>query len=108
VLSTESYVRVRWSWLAFLAAQVAFSTLFLMGIMVQTMAWKVNVLKASASATLLAISSEGRGLLERQGLGGVENPTEMTRKLQTLTGKFTMAADRGWLIDLGRRGDGVT
>jgi hypothetical protein len=108
VLAPESFVQVQWGWLAFLATQVALTTAFLMCLMVQTAVWKVRVLKSSALAPVVALSSDGRALLERQaGVGGVEAQDAMARKLDTITGRFR-PTDSGAVLDLARKGVGVT
>ncbi|KAK3394351.1 hypothetical protein B0H63DRAFT_43517 [Podospora didyma] len=108
VLITESYIRVQWSWLAFLASQVAISTMFLLGIMVQTAVWKVKIVKGSAIATLFAITAKDKAALELERGEGEESPgmdfetNGMTRKLESLTCRLTQA-NRGWALDLARR-----
>ncbi|KAK0630085.1 hypothetical protein B0T17DRAFT_506582 [Bombardia bombarda] len=101
VLILDSYVSVQWAWLAFLAAQVTLSAVFLVGIMIQTAVWKVRILKASAMATLFAIPADGKMVLERRGLGSIDDDNSMTQRLESITGRFKLG-DRGWKLDLGR------
>lgn len=101
-LIPESYVRVRWGWLAFLALQVFLVVVFLGSIVAQTAIWKVKVLKSSTIATLFAIGAEDKVLLERQNLGGINNTAEMTRQADMLTGEFG-EGDQGWVLEVARR-----
>ncbi|KAK4043715.1 hypothetical protein C8A01DRAFT_32244 [Parachaetomium inaequale] len=104
VLSTETYVHIRWAWLTFLAIQIVLSVSFLVGIMVQTAVWNVKILKGSSTAALLAISADDKAYLEeRENLfldGGPES--EMARKMKTITCRFR-PGERGWGLELGKR-----
>ncbi|KAK1837182.1 hypothetical protein QBC39DRAFT_325960 [Podospora conica] len=74
-LLPETYIRVRFAWLVFVAAQVALSVAFLAGIVVQTAAWDVEVVKGGGSATavMMAVSAgaarEMPARLAREGGG---------------------------------------
>ncbi len=91
----------------FLAAQVSLTAVFLVSIIAQTAVWKVKVLKGSTLATLFAIGAEDKVLLERQKLGIVDDGTEMGRQARRIRGKFSIG-NRGWVLDLGRHGTGVS
>ncbi|KAK3693594.1 hypothetical protein B0T22DRAFT_44390 [Podospora appendiculata] len=81
---TENYIQIQWGWMAFLAAQVAFSAAFLLGIMVQTAVWQVKVMKdISSIATLFAIKAEDKAVLGRFGQSAI-----MTRRAENITGKL--------------------
>jgi hypothetical protein len=111
VLSTETYVRIRWAWLTFLAIQVILAISFLLGIMVQTAVWDVTVLKGSIMAPLLALSADDKAYLEEQenlilDASRDGNPGDkMTGKLQTITARFR-PRDRGWTLELSKRENG--
>lgn len=109
-LSTESYVHIRWSWLAFLATQVVMSIALMVGIIVQTAAWNVMIVKGSGSAmaTLLALSPEDRARLGQDGVGvdildrstpDVEGAT-ITQKIHGVKARLK-SGDRGWRMELG-------
>ncbi|KAK3383702.1 hypothetical protein B0T24DRAFT_59685 [Lasiosphaeria ovina] len=96
---SESYVCIRWPWLAFLATQVTISAMFVLGIVVQTAVWKVVVLKSSATATLLALPADVKASFERN------RPDTMvsggTRGAQSITFRFK-SRDQGWALVFGR------
>jgi hypothetical protein len=76
--------------------------------MVQTAVWKVAVVKDNgAMATLLAVTSEDRAVLERYyGLSGYDpdNKDEVSRKTADLTGRFrSWDGGRGWVLTLGSK-----
>lgn len=111
VLATESHVHIRWAWLSFLAIQVVLSVSFLLGIMIQTAVWKVQILKGSPTAALLAISAEDKAYLEEREhvfLGssrGSEQSEGAKHKLQAITGRFT-TRDGGWSLRLRKKDEG--
>ncbi|KAK3335417.1 hypothetical protein B0T19DRAFT_395280 [Cercophora scortea] len=89
----ESYIQIQWGWIAFLAAQVAFSAAFLLGIMVQTAVWQVKVIKDMSSiATLFAIRAD-----DRAELGSFGQSAMMARRAEKITGKLR---EGGWVLDL--------
>lgn len=110
VLSTESYVHIRWAWLSFLAIQLVLSVSFLLGIMIQTAVWNVEVLKGSPAAALLAISADDKAYLEEREHTRLDNSrgehaNDRARKLRAITCRF-VGGDRGWTLDLSKREDG--
>ncbi|CAG9983269.1 unnamed protein product [Clonostachys byssicola] len=52
---SETYVRIRWEWLTFLAAQICLTILFLVAVIVQTAKLDMEVVKSSNMAELFAI-----------------------------------------------------
>lgn len=72
--------------------------------MIQTSVWSVPILKGSSSslATLLAVPSEDRAVLERYY--GMQREWE-ARKAVGLTGRFGDGG-RGWVLRLGSRESG--
>ncbi|KAK4132541.1 hypothetical protein BT67DRAFT_385179, partial [Trichocladium antarcticum] len=110
VLSTESYVHIRWAWLSFLAIQLVLSVSFLLGIMIQTAVWNVKVLKGSPTAALLAISADDKAYLEERehtllDSSRGEHARERARELRAITCRF-VGGDMGWTLDLSKREDG--
>ena len=111
VLATESYVRIKWAWLSFLAIQIVLCIGFLLGIMLQTAVWNVKILKGSSTAALFAISADDKAYLEERehvtldSSGGSEHGPEMKRKLRAITCRF-MTGEKGWALGLGKREDG--
>ncbi|KAH8705887.1 hypothetical protein BGW36DRAFT_284949 [Talaromyces proteolyticus] len=62
----DTYVIVRWPFIACLAVQVTFSIIFLVWIILDTKIRKVKILKESAIAALFALTSEDRITLENR------------------------------------------
>lgn len=98
----ETYVSIRWPWLAFLASQVVLSGLFLAAVMAQTWWLGVRVLKSSALATLLAVTSEDKRNLERERLDRIGDPRDMGRNAAQLAGTMRLE-NRGWMLRVARR-----
>lgn len=63
---SDTYVIVRWPFIACLAIQVVFSIIFLAWIMLDTKMRKVGILKESALATLFAVHAEDKLTLENR------------------------------------------
>lgn len=122
----ESYVIIRWGYLAFLATQVVLSALFLLGMVVQTRRVGTAVVKNSVLATLFAIGAEDKALLEeeagRAGAGAEpgsiihrggnsssssSNSTDndMLRTTATRSTVQLIKGERGWRLGLIRRDD---
>ncbi|KAK3346472.1 hypothetical protein B0T25DRAFT_583661 [Lasiosphaeria hispida] len=62
-LSARAVVRVRWAWLALLAAQLLLAIVFLIGVIVTTHRDGVQVIKSSAIATLCVLEDGTKGRL---------------------------------------------
>ncbi len=104
----ETYVQVRWPWLASLISQVALSAVFLVAVMVQTAVMEVKVIKSSSLATMFAISAEDKYYLERDIIvGRLGEASRMAQRLKDVTGRFMVMGSRGWVVDLGHRGSPV-
>jgi len=93
---------VRWGFLACLVLQVAISTAFLVGVIVQTAVRRVAILKSSAAALMFALTAEDKATVER------ENPAAsaagdglVAGSLNNVTGKFGPRPERGWVLSLG-------
>lgn len=66
VLTTQTFVHVRWPWLAFLAAQLAASLGFFAATVAATSAGGTPVMKSSALAALFALRRGGGGQEEEE------------------------------------------
>lgn len=89
-----------------LATQVLLAAAFLAGVALQTSTAGVPVVKASGGlATLLAVSADDRRVLEREGIGHLDEGRVMASRLEAdgIRGRFSGDADRGWAMDLGVR-----
>ncbi|CAK7217112.1 hypothetical protein SEUCBS140593_003095 [Sporothrix eucalyptigena] len=73
--ASETYVHVRWGWLAFLGAQIAICIVFLVFTIVATHMSGAMVLKSSPLAALMAL-----GRTERDGLGNLGTETDMKQR----------------------------
>lgn len=67
VLLAQTFVVVRWAWLAFLSAQVGLSIVFMALVVAQTARLDVDVVKSSALAGVFAVSGRMKTALEVQG-----------------------------------------
>lgn len=103
-LASDTFISIRWGWLAFLACQVALSMAFVLCVAVQTSVWGVAVTKRHALATLLAVGSEDTAVLERHyGLQGYSK-ADVKSKVGGLTGRFgALSEGKEWVIILGDR-----
>ncbi|KAJ0161989.1 hypothetical protein CTA2_5291 [Colletotrichum tanaceti] len=63
-LAAETFVQVRWPWLAFISSQVALSALLLATAIVQTRAARIGVVKSSVLQGLVAVNSRDKQGLE--------------------------------------------
>uniref|UniRef100_A0A093USJ1 Uncharacterized protein n=1 Tax=Talaromyces marneffei PM1 TaxID=1077442 RepID=A0A093USJ1_TALMA len=71
---SESYVVVRWPYLIFLGTQVVLTIIFLIWIVLDSKVRKVDILKDSVLAGLLAISAEDKASLESRLDALTDNP----------------------------------
>ncbi|KAL1984945.1 hypothetical protein VTN96DRAFT_8501 [Rasamsonia emersonii] len=107
----ETYVIIRWGYLAFLAAQVVLSALFLLWVMIQSRRLKTEVMKNSVLATLFAISSEDKALLEAEGEGEpsiIHQDGNSNNDMSTMAKRSTVKlikGERGWRLGLVGRDD---
>ena len=67
--ASETFVSVRWGWIAYMAVEILLATLFLALTVVYTRRLKMHVLKSSPLATLLALNDE-----TRLTVGGITTP----------------------------------
>src|SRR3569833_3361196 len=56
----ETFVHVRWGWIGYMAAEIGLATVFLVMTVLYTRRLKMQVLKSSPLATLLALTNETR------------------------------------------------
>jgi len=56
----ETFVHVRWGWIGYMAAEIGLATVFLVMTVLYTRRLKMQVLKSSPLATLLALNDETR------------------------------------------------
>lgn len=61
---SESYIKVRWPWLTFLAAQVLLSVVILVMIITETARSGVDIVKSSTLPSLFAINSKDKAEME--------------------------------------------
>jgi hypothetical protein len=75
----ESFVRVRWGWITYMAAEILLAIVFLIVTIVYTRQLRMKVLKSSPLATLLALSDETRSTF-----GGITNPRSVRKDARSL------------------------
>ncbi|KAL1905955.1 hypothetical protein Sste5344_008344 [Sporothrix stenoceras] len=73
--ANETYVHVRWGWLAFLGAQIAICIAFLVFTIAATHSSGTMVLKSSPLAALMAIGQSGRG-----AVGNLSTESDMKQR----------------------------
>ncbi|KAF5003079.1 hypothetical protein FDECE_10360 [Fusarium decemcellulare] len=98
-LGPETFVAVRWAWLALIASQVVLSIAFLVIVMIQTSRAGIAVVKGSSLSVLFAISADDKARLER-GLGDQKHQGDFGRAAKDgfgIVGNFKMA-ERGWTL----------
>ncbi|CAI0648537.1 unnamed protein product [Colletotrichum noveboracense] len=98
VLAAETFVQVRWPWIAFISAQIGLSAAVLVFTIVQTQLSGVGVVKSSTLPTLVAIDTESKGTLEselvrRSSLGEVEDA-----KIKSELAWRLGLTERGWRL----------
>ncbi|KAK2780570.1 hypothetical protein CKAH01_00514 [Colletotrichum kahawae] len=98
VLAAETFVQVRWPWIAVISAQIALSAAVLVFTIVQTQLSGVGVVKSSTLPTLVAIDTESKSTLEselvgRNNLGEAED-AKMKSELAWRLG----LTERGWRL----------
>ena len=70
----ETYMFVRWQWLALLAGQVSLTVVFVVAIVIHTARIGVDVVKSSNAAELFALQenkSGGTGMMEKSQSWGI-------------------------------------
>ncbi|KAK5651785.1 hypothetical protein OQA88_11652 [Cercophora sp. LCS_1] len=75
VMTPQSFVRIRWEWLAMLIAQLALTALFLLLTMSSSHREEIQVIKCSSLATLCALD-EGA----RREIGGLDDLRDLTER----------------------------
>ncbi|KJR87401.1 uncharacterized protein SPSK_02061 [Sporothrix schenckii 1099-18] len=73
--TTETYVHVRWGWLAFLGAQIAICIAFLVFTIAATHISETMVLKSSPLAVLVALGQSGR-----EAVGNLSTEADMKQR----------------------------
>jgi len=79
VLTAQTFVSIRWGFIAMLAAQLILATLFLVSTIVQTHLSHTQILKGSALATLCGLDGD-----TRKALGGMEDVKLLSVKARQL------------------------
>jgi hypothetical protein len=88
-MAAETFVTVRWAWLAFVAAQVGLSIMFLVCVCWHTRHLGVDVVKSSNTAALFALG--GLSSVSR-GTGGIRSlvGNEVRARLQKANGRWEL------------------
>ncbi|KAI6778012.1 uncharacterized protein J7T54_007409 [Emericellopsis cladophorae] len=100
VLQTETFVVVRWAWLAFLAAQMGLTIVFVVAVAMHTARLGVDVVKSNNLSELFAQRGRGRGEEEEeddeQPLLGIK--TQVDKLVQ---GRLVRTSE-AWVLDVQR------
>lgn len=105
-LVPQTFVAVRWAWVVLLAGQLALSSVFLLAVVSQSRAARVQVLKSSALASLVALDGGARSYL---GAGGVYDFGAVEERAKGLKVRLVRGGSGVvlWLARwVGRGGDG--
>lgn len=82
-LSKETFIIIRWEWLAFLVVQIFLTILFLIAVMIYTASLDVTIVKTSNIAELLAIPKRGNG-----GTGTTDEDSPLLGLRNDIDGKY--------------------
>ncbi|KAL8923219.1 MAG: hypothetical protein Q9172_003238 [Xanthocarpia lactea] len=94
--TSETYVHVRWGWLAFPATLILLATCFLLGVILETSYRDILVWKTSNIALLF----HGRSLrLSSQSGKPVSKLSEMTSRATNIKAKLVESDADGWKLD---------
>lgn len=63
---SEVYVDVHWPWLVFLSAQIVFSIIFFVLVVIETVASEIAIVKSSILPAIFTISAKAKGEMESQ------------------------------------------
>ncbi|KAL0935998.1 uncharacterized protein CTRU02_208213 [Colletotrichum truncatum] len=99
-LITETYVHVRWEWLAFISSQIALSILLLAIAIIQGRKAGLGVVKSSTLPAFFAVNTQDRLLLEN-GVSDKYRQEEAQGILKNGSGigwKFGLT-ERGWVLN---------
>lgn len=86
----ETYINVRWPWLALLFGLIAASVLFLLGTILKTDRSRVDVMKSNPLAAITILSSDARSYMGPTGM-----QDDMAKKADELVLRLSKD-DRGW------------
>lgn len=91
-LYMQTFVIVRWEWLAFIVAQIGLAIVFLVMVAIHTAKLDVSVVKSSNVAELFALQS---------GLGGITPnlDDDLSGWLKREDGRWSLKLDHGGLDD---------
>lgn len=101
--TSETFVTVRWAWLAFLATQIGLTFVFLLIVVVHTARLDVEIVKSSNIAELFAM--RGSETADNGTPVSMHPPRWMGFKPRldsTMSGRLRKDGDHGWNLDLLR------
>ncbi|KAF6787643.1 hypothetical protein CMUS01_16437 [Colletotrichum musicola] len=98
-LKPETYVQVRWAWLAFISSQIVLSTVLLDVAIIMTTNAGLRVVKSSTIPAFFAVDTHDRELL-RSGKGYPKQQDELDSLLKDGFGAGwkLVLTDRGWML----------
>ncbi|KAG9253138.1 uncharacterized protein F5Z01DRAFT_675524 [Emericellopsis atlantica] len=99
VLQTETFVVVRWAWLAFLAAQMGLTIVFVVAVAIHTARLDVDVVKSNNLSELFAQRGRGQeeeGEEEEEPLLGIKTQVDKLVK-----GRLVRTSE-AWVLDVQR------
>ncbi|KAK1722544.1 uncharacterized protein BDZ83DRAFT_582761 [Colletotrichum acutatum] len=98
-LASETFVQVRWPWLAFISCQAVLSIMLLALAIIQTKAAEIGVVKSSTLQAMVAINSKDKQALEIGLAQGhhQEEVNDVVRRGPGIAWSLGMS-DRGWSL----------
>jgi hypothetical protein len=97
-MAPETFVHVRWEWLAFIVAQIGLSVIILGSAIVKTRYAGLDAVKSSAVAVLLAVPAEEKWWLEqKQGSGQTDALDLVVGRTKGVVGRFAPDG-QGWRL----------
>lgn len=93
IMDLQQYVEIRWGWMAFLAAQITITIMFLVSVMIHTAILEVGIVKSANTAELFALQQgEHVGI---KGVVGIQTIVDSSWKA-----KLVNDGDCGWKLKL--------
>jgi hypothetical protein len=92
----QSYVKIKWEWLIFLAVVEALSIIFLAATIITTKREKVAILKSSSLASMCALSEESKNYI-----GAIKGPGDVFDKALGLEVRLEEDGRDSWRLVRG-------
>lgn len=98
-LERETFIKVRWEWLTFLAVQICFTSVFLIVVMVHTARLDVDIVKSSNISELFALGNDNWGKSQTDEQKPL-NPSGINTKIHKGLRGHLIREDGVWRLDV--------